>query len=344
MVEINKIDFSENRNAYMPSKEILKAYKETIEEIYKYPDYKNVDVNNSIANFFGISAENVSITNGSMEGINLLTRVLNRKKSTLFLPTFWGYEDALTRYNYIVKKNNLIGNLDYDIIQIEKQAKSADLIFLCNPNNPTLSLIEKQNLLSIIKNNPECNFIIDETMLLFSTDFDNLTVSKEITNYSNLSVILSFSKLFGIAGLRTGALISNEDIINKMKKEMVPYGIGSIAQNVIPVALENTEYLNETRKKIAVNRQNLCESFEQLGDYKIIEGVTNFILVKLPDEFNATKLTEYLMKNNMIVRNINEAYPLLSGEWIRVSINTETNNKKLIKKIELYQDLSKRQK
>lgn len=336
-MKTNQIDFSENRNAYMPSKEVLIAYRNAICNLHQYPDFKNTDVNNSIAAFFGLDNKNTTISNGSMEGINLLARILHRQTATLFVPTFWGYEDALKRYGYDINYVGLENNLNYDLNKINIMAKSSDLLFLCNPNNPTLSYIEKEDLKTLIKSSPNCQFVIDETMLMFAKDYDKRTISKEVVNYSNLTVITSFSKLFGLAGIRTGALISNEDIIKGVKSEMTPYSVGSIVQQVLPVALSDKVLLEETRGKIAENRRRLCEYIELAGDYTTIEGLTNFILVQLPNGIEANKLTNYLMQNNMVVRNINEAYPLLSGEWIRISINTDENNKILVNEIENYQ-------
>ncbi len=327
-----KIDFSENRNVFMPSEKMKKSLLQAVKKVFEYPDYKNTEVNNIIANYFDILFDNVSITNGSMEAINLLVNVLRKNYATLFKPTFWGYEDALMRYEYNVNSIPLDYKLKYNLDNIELQAQNSDIIFICNPNNPTLDCIDKNVLIEIVKHNPNCHFIIDETMLIFDKEFFNKSLAKYVVNVNNLSVIISFSKFLGIAGLRIGAVFSNENLIKKIKKQMVPYSMGVIQQELLPCAFSDKDYLNKTRELIKINKDQLCEDLRNIGCH-VIDGNTNFILVQLPFGIDSNEVTQFLMKNNMIVRNIKKSYPELTGDWLRVSINTRDNNELLVKKL-----------
>lgn len=328
----HKIDFSENRNVFMPNEKMKKSLLQAIKKTFEYPDYKNTKVNNTIANYFDISFDNVSITNGSIEAINLLVNVLRKNDATLFKPTFWGYEDALMRYAYNINSIPLDHKLKYNVDNIESQAQNSDLIFICNPNNPTLDFIDKDVLIETIRHNPNCHFIIDETMLIFDEDFFTKSLTKYVVSVNNLSVIISFSKFLGIAGLRTGAVFSNENIIKKIKKQIVPYSLGIIQQELLPCAFSDKDYLSKTRKLIRINKNQLCEDLRNIG-CNIIDGNTNFILVQLPFGIDSNEATKFLMKNNMIVRNIKESYPELTGDWLRISINTKDNNELLVKKL-----------
>ncbi len=333
---MNKIiNFSENRNVYMPNVKMQLALLKIYKKIFEYPDYKNIDVNKSISKYFGVNKNNLTVTNGSLEGINLLVNVLSEKETTLFVPTFWGYEDALNRWNYIVNKELLAGEMNYDIEEISQKVKKHKMLILCNPNNPTLSYIPKDSLLKIICENPKCHFIIDETMLIFDENYETKTVSKKVEHYNNLSVVVSFSKFLGIAGLRTGALFSNEQMISKIKKTIIPYSFGKIQQAIIPIALDDADYLSETRRLITNNREKLCDDLSKLG-CSVIDGHTNFVLVRLPKNIDANAITNYLYKNGIEVRNVKESYPELSGDWIRISIQTKENNEVLIKRMNKY--------
>ena len=327
-----KIDFSENRNVFMPSKKMKKSLLQAVKKVFEYPDYKNTEVNNTIANYFNTSFDNVSITNGSMEAINLLVDVLRKNNATLFKPTFWGYEDALIRYGYNVNSILLDHELKYNVDNIKLQAQNSDIIFICNPNNPTLDCIDKKVLFEIIKHNPNCHFLIDETMLIFDKDFFNKSLVENVTNVNNLSVIISFSKFLGIAGLRTGAVFSNETLIEEIKKQMVPYSLGVVQQELLPCAFLDKDYLNKTRELIKINKDELCETLRNIGCH-VIDSDTNFILVQLPFGIDSNEVTKFLIKNNIIVRNIKESYPELTGDWLRISVNTRDNNELLVKKL-----------
>ena len=166
-----------------------KSLLQAVKYAYEYPNYTNTEVNNIIENYFGIFFDNINITNGSMEAINLLVNVLRKNKATLFKPTFLGYEDALMKYAYNINSVLLDHKLKYNVDNIELQTQNSDIIFMCNPN---------------------CHFIIDETMLIFDKKIFNKSLTKYVANVNNLSVIISFSKFLGIVGLRTGALFSNK--------------------------------------------------------------------------------------------------------------------------------------
>lgn len=328
-----KIDFSENRNVFMPDERMKKKLLQAVKKVFEYPNYKNTEVNSTIANYFDIPFNNTSITNGSMEAINLLVNVLRKKDATLFKPTFWGYENALMRYGYNINSIPLDHELKYNLYDLELQAQNSDIIFICNPNNPTLDCIDKNVLIEVVNHNPNCHFIIDETMLIFDENFFNKSIVKSVVNLNNLSVIISFSKFFGIAGLRTGAVFSNENIIKKIKKQMVPYSLGIIQQELLPCAFSDKSYLDRTRELIKINKDQLCEDLRNIG-CNIIDGNTNFILVQLPFGIDSNEVTEFLMKSNVIIRNIKESYPELTGDWLRVSVNTRDNNELLVKKLE----------
>ena len=169
-------------------------------------------------------------------------------------------------------------------------------------------------------------------MLIFDEDFFTKSLTKYVVSVNNLSVIISFSKFLGIAGLRTGAVFSNENIIKKIKKQIVPYSLGIIQQELLPCAFSDKDYLSKTRKLIRINKNQLCEDLRNIG-CNIIDGNTNFILVQLPFGIDSNEATKFLMKNNMIVRNIKESYPELTGDWLRISINTKDNNELLVKKL-----------
>ena len=102
---------------------------------------------------------------------------------------------------------------------------------------------------------------------------------------------------------------------------------------MLPCAFSDKSYLDRTRELIKINKDQLCEDLRNIG-CNIIDGNTNFILVQLPFGIDSNEVTEFLMKSNVIIRNIKESYPELTGDWLRVSVNTRDNNELLVKKLE----------
>ena len=112
----------------------------------------------------------------------------------------------------------------------------------------------------------------------------------------------------------------------------MPYSLGIIQQELLPCAFSDKDYINKTRELIKINKDQLCGVLGNIGCH-IIDGNTNFILVQLPFGVDSNDVTQFLLKNNMIVRNIKESYPELTGDWLRISINTWDNNELLVKKL-----------
>ena len=169
-------------------------------------------------------------------------------------------------------------------------------------------------------------------MLIFDKEFENKTLVREVIQNENLSVVISFSKFLGIAGLRTGCVFSRKEIIVKINNKNIPYSLNIISEKILPLALSDKEHLDRSRSKIEINKLLLCKNLEKLG-CKIIDGNTNFILVELPETIDSYRVTSLLEDAGLIVRNIKESYPLLKGNWIRISIQTKKNNILLIKKL-----------
>lgn len=328
------INLAENKNPFYPSPAIKKKAQEVLDNISNYPDYKNVDINRSIAAFFNVPEENAIITNGSMEGMNLLVDILDTNSTTIYTPTFWGYSDAFIRrekkYNKVALKNGM----QYDFEQISSDAQKSSLIFLCNPNNPTLSSLDKEDIQKLLLSNPNCNFIVDETMLIFDPEYDKKTISTLVSKCNNLSVICSFSKIFGLAGIRSGALLSNCEVIKAAKQRQIPYGIDTIKQLIIPTALKDKEYLQLSRVAIKQNSRILCDKIESTTGFTTVNSGTNFVLVQANNGFTSTEIDAYLKTKGILIRNAKEAYPDMPGEYIRVSIGTKEENEQLINELD----------
>ena len=222
------INLAENKNPYLPTKKMLDEIKRWIPEISHYPPIDDSILCNKMGEFFHIDSNCIVFLNGSMEGINYLTKYFFKKRMTLFVPTFWGYKYCANKFNVNVTEIPLENCLHYSLDDIDYYAKKSDFIFLCNPNNPTLDILPSKKLISIIFNNPNCHFIIDETMLCFSKFFSDTTMISEISKMKNLSVLLSYSKVLGIAGLRSGVLFTNKNIAEWIKKERSPFCMNKI--------------------------------------------------------------------------------------------------------------------
>ncbi|WP_069997876.1 aminotransferase class I/II-fold pyridoxal phosphate-dependent enzyme [Cellulosilyticum sp. I15G10I2] len=334
--KMNGHDFSENANPLGPTEYVQNALKQCSVYINIYPDYKNIEANNDLSKFFSVPIENVAIANGSLEAIFALPKLLDSSAATVVVPTYWGYEAALQSINAKYRKLYLEGDLEFDDDKINEVASESTILFICNPNNPTSSYIEKDRICKIIEKNKNCHFIIDESHLMLHNNFFNETLCGDVEKLGNVSIVYSLSKLFSVAGLRVGALISNKEVVDKYKKWQVPYSLSTISQVLFPICINDEKFVDRTRKEIHVLVEELYKELCGFDWLNVKPSVTNFILCEITGGITAIELANKLKNDGFYIRELTTCYPDLKGEWIRISVNTRELNKQLISVIKNY--------
>lgn len=340
---MSKINLDTNMNAYYPSDTMKAIFKEQVDCIKNYPTYENDKLDELISIFLKTDFNkqemeslkgNTYFCNGTTEAFDFVLRTLNKQKAAIFKPTYWGYEKLLEQNNYQV---NHIDNLDYfnyDQDHINKIASRHDIIFICSPNNPTLSTLDADTIDKLCITNPECHFIIDETMLIFDMDFFKKTACYLTKKHSNLTILISFSKIFALGGLRCGAIVSNQENIKLINKIRIPYSTPSITQTIIELALRDKETLLNSLIKIDNNQTELVK---QLKPYcnNIIAKNANFILCNFKENQNI-QLFAFLKEHDIIIRDLSDTYLELKKDYLRITIGTKQECQILVNLVKQY--------
>lgn len=330
-----KIILCNNLNPFLPNKKMKFKLALNIQLLKTYPTAVSNKVNRVISDTLNIPIETIIVTNGSTEAFDYLLRIHSIKKCGIFIPTFWGYESACKRNNCDIIKMPLKDNRYYEYNNIERLSKNVDMIFVCNPNNPTLDTLNRDKLLNIIKQNRNCHFVVDETELVFNADYSERTLINETINNTNLSVITSVSKFFGVPGLRCGFIITNEVNAKKIHKSRILFSINIFSE------LFMIKYFNKFNDKKLINKiqKNFTFLISNLNLKYITEIIhvnTGFILIRFDNLFDVNELTEYLKTRGILIRNIKKSYPDFLGECIRISAGKRREFRKLIKYMNLY--------
>ncbi|MEN7982232.1 MAG: aminotransferase class I/II-fold pyridoxal phosphate-dependent enzyme [Nanoarchaeota archaeon] len=216
--------------------------------------------------------------------------------------------------------------LDGSIKELQHFFGRNGIMFICNPNNPTSRMIKKGELFKLIKNNPKIFFVIDETYLLFRKDYFQQSMLREVGRFNNLFVVFSLSKFFGIGGLRVGIGAGNKKIIEKLKKEQLPYQIPIINQKLVPELLNDNLWIDSVRTKLQKEKEKMLKKLNKISSLNVIDSETNFVLIESKKDINLSKL---LKKENILVRS-GEEFEGLGYKWIRVCIKKRTDNECLI--------------
>lgn len=295
----------------------------------RYPDPLQWRIKEKVAENYQIKPTEIFIGNGSDEAIDLLFRIFcePRKDNILICPPTYGMYEVSAEINDIeIKRANLTEDFRLDLSAIENAIdERTKLLFLCSPNNPTGTSFAREEILNLTKIFGGI-VVVDEAYIHFSS---RQSLFSEINNFPNLVVMQTFSKAWGLAGLRVGLAFANEEIIKLFNKVKPPYNVSEIAQNAVLDALENAETVKKTIAAIIAEREKLIEN---LADFSFVRKIyrtdANFVLVKTTD---AEKIYKFLLGEKIVVRNRNNV-ELCEG-CLRITVGTPAENESLLKSL-----------
>jgi len=329
------LDFSSSVNPLGPSKKALEAAKKAFSEIPAYPDSNSNELRQAIAGHFsGINKNNVVVGNGSTELMYLFAEAFLRKDEIALIPapTFGEYESAVRKTGETAKFVKLDRNFNINPETFHREMAGAKIVFLCNPNNPTSILIPNQTLTAIVDRAMEQDTLVflDEDFLEFVENEKTLTLIGKIKSYPNLFILRSFTKIFGLTGLRVGYGIASEEIINVLSCAKIPWNVNCLAQAAAVEALKDEEHLRATRELIKKEKGQLLAELEKFGSFKVYPADANFFFINIRKTgLTATELSDKLLAQGILIRDCTSFHGL-DQYYVRVAIKTHYENKCLI--------------
>lgn len=299
----------------------------------RYPDPLQWKIKEKLGPLKGVKPQQIFLGNGSDEPIDLIIRAFCNPgaDSILITEPTYGMYAVCAEVNAVNIKNVLLTRTyDVDSQSINNMLdESVKVIFLCSPNNPTGSLLNRNTVLSIVSQFQGI-VVVDEAYIDFS---NSESYTAELSNYPNLVVLQTFSKAWGLAGLRCGMAFASEEIIAVLNKIKYPYNINVQTQELVLDALGNVSRKDQWVSDILEQRSLLSSELAKLSLVKeVFPTDANFILVKVAD---APRIYLYLMQDKIIVRDRSKVK--LCEESLRITVGTSTENKRLIEALKAYQ-------
>ncbi len=317
-----KIKLSSNENNYGPSPMVVSALKDWAPKVNMYPYLFN-EVNEAIAEFCGVKPENIVCGNGSDEIIDFIAKI--------FKGPFAGFYPSFSEYVLCSKANGeeyvdsiLDEGFVFDADRFIEDTKSANIIFLCNPNNPTGGVLERKDIIKVLDTGKIT--IVDEAY----AEFTGETVVDLIEDYENLIVLRTFAKSFGIAGLRVGYSIACEKMTEILGKVRPPFNVNLFAQVAALAALDDQDYMRKTVDVIKKDRDKLSKALDK--KYNAFPSEANFVLADVSPQM-ASEAYQDLFNAGFIVREFGK-FKGFKGEYIRVTVGTTQENNAFIKALE----------
>ena len=322
------LDFSANVSPLGLPQGVADAIVAALPTADRYPDPLCRELRTALSRAEQLPEPWILCGNGAADLIYRLVWTLKPRRALLPAPTFAEYAAALESVGCEVKRKTLHEADDFAVTEAFVQAvnQSIDLVFLCQPNNPTGQITPPELVQRLVRRCADCGavLVVDECFLDFLQQRDALTAKPLLQAAPNLVILKAFTKLYAMAGVRLGyALCSNTALLAKMQAAGQPWGVSSLAQAAGAAALRETAYADAVRALIADQRPRLAAGLRALG-LQVIEGSANYLLFRAPETLGAA-----LQQRGVCLRSCGN-YPGLSAGWYRTAVRTAPENEQLL--------------
>ena len=327
----HSIKLASNENPLGPSPMAVKAIQEAIAKLNRYPDGGGHDLIRSIAKHQGVMPENIVLGNGSDEIIAMLTCALLQPGDEAILP-----RPSFLMYDILVRSAGAkpvpveLTSLSIDLDGIRSRiTPDTRMIFLCNPNNPTGTIFTQNAFETFLESIPkEVVVVVDEAYIEFVRDEDCANSVESINSDPPVVALRTFSKAYGLAGLRIGYGIMSEEIAGILNRVRLPFNASSLAQAGANAALKDEAFLKKTRQLIAEELDFLWNALKDLGT-RFFPTQANFFLIDTGK--NADDVFENMLRQGVIVRSMTSyGYP----EYIRINVGLHDENVRFLEALE----------
>lgn len=325
----NLIKLNTNENAYGVSPKVLNALKGAIDDHLKlYPDPTSQQLCTELGKLHNVDPKSVFVGNGSDEVLGFAFFALLKHEKPVLFPdiTYSFYPVYCNLFNINYKTIPLTNDFEINLHDYEKEDCAG--IVITNPNAPTGILLTPQLIQKYLKEHPKQIVIVDEAYI----DFGGESVVALINEFPNLLVVRTFSKFYGLAGLRVGYAVGNPDLIEgirRVKDSFNSYPLDRLAQTAATEAVKDIQWSIDNANRIIANRDYLTKSLQSFG-FNVLDSKSNFIFVSHP-QIAGEELASKLREKNILIRHFSTDR---IKEWLRITVGNEEECKVLIREIQ----------
>jgi len=326
-----RLDFNENTVGCAP--QVVRALRRALDPdwLSRYPEYEEGRA--ILARYFGVSKDEMLITNGVDDAIKLICDTFVDPGDRLVVPAptfpiYQFFQDVAGGKTVLVRYDE---NLRLPVERIiEPINRRTRWVALANPNNPTGTIIPKSDLRTILEAAPHSLILVDEAYF----DFSGATVLTWIKKYANLMVSRTFSKAFGLAGLRIGFLFANRELSGVLRRAHAVFAVNSLALACALEAIQHEDYVRRYARMVRANRELLCQRLDAMS-VAYAHSAANFVFIRVGQR--APEVARRLREQDILVRDWSYD-PHLKG-YLRITVGTATQTRRLIEEFERMQHL-----
>ena len=324
------LDFSVNLNPFGVPQIIRDRWAELLDAVENYPSVEGDGIAQYYHETCRMPLANILAGNGSTEMIYLVPRALGFKHVLIFTPSYHDYERASLLAGATVERFRLSRENHFSAIdetELVDALQNADALWIGRPNNPTGSLLPRDDILLLADRFPDKWFIIDEAFIQFLEDWETESLGFSQTR-PNILVIHSLTKFYAIAGLRMGGVVGSEAVISRLRDAKEPWSVNGIADRIALFLPACTDYEHESRLAVAKERERIFNLLQGLDGIVAFPSSTNFLLCQWIRSRNLDDLIQYLLKNGAYVRDCRN-FPGLNDNFFRIGLRSAHENDRL---------------
>jgi threonine-phosphate decarboxylase len=326
------LDFSANINPLGFPPGLTGAVQEAMREIVHYPDRRSLKLRAALAAYHHLTPEAILVGNGSTELIYLVARALRPRRGLIVTPAFSEYEHALDLARVPAAFHPTEESHNFTLHKVP-ELQAGDLIFLAHPASPSGARLDPELFLRVVAavESAGAYLLLDEAFVDF---VEEASFKIHLSRFPRLLVLRSFTKFFGIPGMRLGYLLGAPELVAHLSGEQEPWSVNTMAQAMGVACLAEREYISQTRTLIKREREFLLDRLAALPGLTSFPSVVNYLLVKLTRPgMTAAALREQMLAHRIVIRDAGN-FRGLDKRFFRIAVRGRKENERLLQALE----------
>lgn len=325
------IDFSSNINPLGCPPAVRSLLRNGAALLSSYPDTHCIELREALASSLGCGPQSIIAGNGSTELIYLIPRAFKPRRALIFTPTFSEYEKSLLAAGCSVRSVPLKEEEGFKVRAEEAIGllPRVDMLFICNPNNPTGALIEQEVLSAILIEAEKKGVlvVVDEAFVDFAPHH---SIAADISRRTNLMVLRSMTKFYGIPGIRLGYLAGPPPLVKQLNRSKEPWTVNAFAQKIGIACAADRRFAAETRRFVAAERECLFSRLQSIAGVQPQPSSANYLLLKITRRgLSSALLYEELARRGILVRDC-RSFTGMGNRFLRVAVKRRSDNRLLL--------------
>ena len=321
-------DHSSNVSPLSPPAGLYSLLKRHLPEIEHLPEVDSFSLRRALAARFALPADCFLPSSGTTEWIFALPRVLSPERAFILGPTYGDYADSLRQarvpFEYLLARRE--EGFRPPLEELDARLTGGELIFLCNPNNPTGVYLRPADLRSLMAAHPRSVFVVDESYVDFHPEGRSLL---EDGLPANAVVLYSFSKIFRLPGLRLGVCAAAEPQAKRLREAELPWAVNRLAQVAGPWLLEQGSHVQAVREFVERERRRFLPHLAEIAGLRVFAGEIHFFLLEL--DRPARPVWEALLRRHLILVREASNFAGLGSNFLRLALKSEAENNRLLR-------------